>query len=962
MDPNGILVKSLYNCKSSPDIASSISIKRRENSQIDNDLSSHHRILEEELGSDSQSLKRKNLHESSCQDSREGTFGAYPNRNPTDRFRNIGQSVSPSNECRIVKNNHNYNIRGNSGPTLLRNLTLTDKRGDKKKIKKKSHQKKKFSQMTNQITGSMDVLTQKDFQPASQNDPFGSVRASRRGPRSGARNHHDDDCEVVSPMILRTIQHRGADQSESFDVPEVTNTHSVQMKKLIGKLQTRLEEEMADKFHEMDRKIKALKAENELNSQGITKPEIKRLINEEKDNIIEELKHHQKGIIRKEVHHRVRSEVQELEKKVSMKLESSYQENFEAIKFLSDKVKQCIDQSREQRDFSLELSNLKSRINEINRNVNTRQNKAFISAEKTEHDLVWEKVDTKLDKIYEFQQKIGASGSNTEESKKAYNQFGDAIVGLVKNLVKGNQEGKDDEINGFNNMINCFNSSIDKIQHKNNKPEANQASQDKTISPANFGKVMDRMAELVEKWQRHDEKSLPRPGSTQEKMNSDSKMEMSEDRQFLEDVSSVWQAKFNELSEEINDIKSSTNNEFNNVHDLIEALQDDLKTAKNKESKSDDLLQENIKSKFEFFAKNINEIYSLMDIIKKKLKNNSPSKSNEVIISRLNGYGKSIKNLNDLYQGTSEINAFCKKTIIDTNKKINLFIMSTAELVKKGGNLTQDDLDSIAMKVKDTTLNECGIGEDIKIFDHIDDLKQGFNKCKNANIKRFQEIQDSQSKEVEMLLEKIQKLQVTQRQVSAPKIQKEIRPHHMNNFGFEDKENPVRINSSVKKLKDGSIMDSAEYLSPVNHRSINDNGTEIIVLSEKDINRDTSSQYTEDSKAFNLTPEMIQDLCTKRSDAKDPSKPVNYLPYDMEGSDISFARRSSSKQSIKIKKRDSGIKGSIVSSSSLKRSTDSRNIFGNKNTKSSGEKPKRNIFSRPFSVKNENRNVSVLRM
>ncbi len=301
--------------------------------------------------------------------------------------------------------------------------------------------------------------------------------------------------------------------------------------------------------------------------------------------------------------------------------------------------------------------------------MHNKHKRAFINAERSDQDMVWEKVDTKLDKIYEFQQKLGTSGPDTEERKKAYNQFGDAIMGLVKGLVKGNSEERDHEINDFNAMVNCFNSSIDKIQNKSNDSDAHFLSQDRIMSPVAFGKVMDKMSELVNKWNKNDDKATTRCGTDKDKLGSESHLEMSEDRQFLEDVNHVWQAKFTELSEEINEIKSSTHEEFSNVHDLIENLQSETETLKETASqpKQDDLLQENIKSKFEFFAKNINEIYSLMDIIKKKLKTSTQSKNNEVIFTRLNGYGKSIKSLNDLYKKISEINTFSKKTIIDVN-------------------------------------------------------------------------------------------------------------------------------------------------------------------------------------------------------------------------------------------------------------------------------------------------------
>ncbi|CAI2377897.1 unnamed protein product [Moneuplotes crassus] len=931
MDPDSILVKSLYNCKSSPDIANSIPTKKRENSQIDHDLSSHHRILEEELGSDIPSLKRMNQYDSTEQNSIEGSFGIFNNLNPLGRLRNAEQSVSPAEECRIIKTNGNYDNRGKNQPPLLANMIVKDKRSVKKKIKKRNHQSNQLSQMTSQMTGSMDMISQSDFHPPSQKEQFSSVRASRRANCSGSRGLNDEDCEIVNPMILRTIQHRGPDQSDSFDIPNISHSHSVQIRKLMNKLQTRLEEEMSDKFHEMERKIKALQAESEITTQTLTKSEIKRLIRDEKDNIIEELKHHQKGTIRKEIGHNVRAEFQELEKKVSIKLDSSYQENFEAIKFLSDKVKQCIEQSRAQRDFSRELTCLKNRINEISRNVNSRQGRAFISAEKTTQDLVWEKVDNKLDKIYEFQQKIGDSESNTEESKKAYNQFGDAIVGLVKNLVKGNQEERDHEIYDFNNMISCLNSSIDKIQNKSNDSEANFLSQDKNMSEEVFGKVMDRMSILVDKWNKHDEKTLTRCGTDKDKLPCDREIEMSEDRQFLEDVSHVWEAKFTELTEEINEIKTSANEEFGNVHDIIENLQGEVEILKEKEPQTADLdsIQENMKSKFEFFAKNINDIYSLMDIIKKKLKAKTQSKDDEVVLSKLNDYGKSIKNLNSLYQGASEINSFCKKTIIDTNKKVNLFIMSMSELMDKGGNLTQEDLNAIALKVKESNVNEHGSGDDIKIFDHIDIMKQGFNKWKNANIKKIQEIQDIENKDVEMLLDKIHRLQLTTRSLSATRSQSNSRTGSRVNSRaelprYEEQEVRAGVNTSIK-VKDGSYSDS--------YSSNNDRKTDVIVLSEKDINRDTSSQYTEDSQSYNLTPELIQDLCIKKSSSKESGKPpLNYIPFDADGNDISFAKKSSSKAST------------IAIQGGMKRSYDRLD-----------SREKRNIFAKPKSTNSQNR-------
>lgn len=85
------------------------------------------------------------------------------------------------------------------------------------------------------------------------------------------------------------------------------------------------------------------------------------------------------------------------------------------------------------------------------------------------------------------------------------------------------------------------------------------------------------------------------------------------------------------------------------------------------ESKVKEMIEENMKQKFEFFAKNINEIYSLMESLKKKVKNKNQSKNNDVIFARLNGYAKNIKSLNDLYRKIKDVNMFCKQTVISVS-------------------------------------------------------------------------------------------------------------------------------------------------------------------------------------------------------------------------------------------------------------------------------------------------------
>jgi hypothetical protein len=62
----------------------------------------------------------------------------------------------------------------------------------------------------------------------------------------------------------------------------------------------------------------------------------------------------------------------------------------------------------------------------------------------------------------------------------------------------------------------------------------------------------------------------------------------------------------------------------------------------------------------------------------------------------------------------------------------------------------------------------------------------------------------------------------------------------------------------------------------ITFRSVN-TGRQVIVLSEKDINRDTGSQTTDENALFNLTPEVMQSLCHK-SDTNDENVKFSLPP------------------------------------------------------------------------------------
>lgn len=139
---------------------------------------------------------------------------------------------------------------------------------------------------------------------------------------------------------------------------------------------------------------------------------------------------------------------------------------------------------------------------------------------------------------------------------------------------------------------------------------------------------------------------------------SDSNIESAYDKHALDDISSAWNNKFNDLADEIHEVKAQTHSEFDNIHQCIDDIKKDFSNWRDNEKKVSDMVQENTKQKFEYFAKNVSEIYSLMEIVKKKVKDKTQSKNNEVIFARLNGYGKNIKTLNELFKKIKEINAF----------------------------------------------------------------------------------------------------------------------------------------------------------------------------------------------------------------------------------------------------------------------------------------------------------------
>ena len=189
---------------------------------------------------------------------------------------------------------------------------------------------------------------------------------------------------------------------------------------------------------------------------------------------------------------------------------------------------------------------------------------------------------------------------------------------------------------------------------------------------------MERMSELVKKWgegsdhfrHKNDEKQLTRCGTSKEKAMMDSNFEHSEDKQLIEDLSNYCNERFNNFESMVENLKSSIQGQSRESNRAMQELKAEWNMYRENDMKVKEMIQEGIKQKFEFFANNINEIFGLLEMVKKKMKSFSNSKNNEVIFSKLEKYGKGINTLNELFKKVKEINTFCKKTVIDVSSHL----------------------------------------------------------------------------------------------------------------------------------------------------------------------------------------------------------------------------------------------------------------------------------------------------
>lgn len=86
-------------------------------------------------------------------------------------------------------------------------------------------------------------------------------------------------------------------------------------------------------------------------------------------------------------------------------------------------------------------------------------------------------------------------------------------------------------------------------------------------------------------------------------------------------------------------------------------------------------------------------------------------------------------------------------------------MLGLSEMLKRGGNLESEELNKLAQEIVTNSVNEHGVGTDIKILEYIDVIKEAFCKWKNANLQKFQQLHTQQAKDVGMILDKIHTLQ-----------------------------------------------------------------------------------------------------------------------------------------------------------------------------------------------------------
>ena len=254
--------------------------------------------------------------------------------------------------------------------------------------------------------------------------------------------------------------------------------YPLHIRKLMSRLQSRLEEEIQAKLLNMQSKIERKWAtyldDPTFGSPiSLSKTEIKKIMLSQKEDIIVEIKDTQKSQIKREVKEQLEtyesdfdSRINELQKRMNVKIENNHQDNYDTIKYIGERLNQHIENGPNSYS-NTDIVKCKARIEDIERRLCERPSmgRSFVGHPMTEKDLVWQKVDNKLDKIYQYQQQMTTKDVQNDDYQKIYNKFGESIVSLVQNLIVGTKPNKENA-GDFANLLEKVNeNSFEKRIH-----------------------------------------------------------------------------------------------------------------------------------------------------------------------------------------------------------------------------------------------------------------------------------------------------------------------------------------------------------------------------------------------------------------------------------------------------------------------------------------------------------------
>ena len=233
--------------------------------------------------------------------------------------------------------------------------------------------------------------------------------------------------------------------------------YPLQMRKLVIKLQNRLEDDIQNKLQQMqrnlERKLGSFLDENDyMGGSGVSRADIKRAVYACKEDIIQDVRENQRRDIKLQI-----GQVQD---NLDDKIKQNHKEQCDAVKYLNDKLNLRTDGHPSMRKFTdLDIQGIKNQLLALEKKVEGGQvmsPKSYIGHQMNDKDIALQKVDNKLDKIYEYQQQMSKHDMANDEKQQLYHKFSESIVGLVQNLVQNGSPGKNntDQMTIFMNELN----------------------------------------------------------------------------------------------------------------------------------------------------------------------------------------------------------------------------------------------------------------------------------------------------------------------------------------------------------------------------------------------------------------------------------------------------------------------------------------------------------------------------